>query len=1378
MFLGKLRIIPMIVILSMLVGFAGYFAASPAQAAVIWAKTSSKYFTSIAYGNGMYVAFQEAGKVYTSANLTEWTQTDISSVSTKRIYFVKFENGKFMAGASRDDLAAGAQFLYSDDGIHWTGSPGLNRPSYGFSSVAYGGGVLRLTSENGGGILGSSDNGVNWTDSVSGPRYYEIIYMNDRFLAAGRDSSYAKGSFRRSSDATGTVWDDSYVVPTPIFSLATNGSQVVAVGSGGKVYRTDPAASPHLPTLEAVTPDSVTVDLNSVAYGSVDGAGLYAAVGNQGKVIISGDGNNWVEEASGITGNFSRVIYAEGAFVAVSTSGVFKRINAEPPTVTTTDVHSIGYDAAAVDAAVTSDNGLPVTEYGVVYATSPNPTLNNASKYNATLSGATYQAQLSGLIPNTTYYVRAYATNGGGTGYGEEISFATLNPVPTDLTLSHNTIAENLPAGTTVGTLQAVTGYAQDIMTYSLVSGQGDTNNTSFTIAGNTLKSAASFNYEAQDAYSIRVKAADSNGDIFEKSFTIAVTDVNEAPVVHSFDKEGAEDTPLAFTASDFDSRMTDEDQDILAHIRLDSLPDASAGTLRVDMQDAEIGDEIAATELGQLVFFPADNFYGTASFTWSGSDGTLYSAQPATVTMLVYSEFDQPHISDVHKTGSEDSPIAFSSSDFTAQYIDGDGDAMHGITIATLPLNGTLLKGTGPVTVTQYVYADELDQLQFVPDADWHGTSSFRWTASDGLLISGEASVHLEVSAVNDVPVAHDKVSAPLIVSNDTAASSVLSATDVDGDALSYIIVTPPSKGTVTQSVYDGGSTFSYMPHPGARGSDSFTFKANDGQADSNAATVLVHIVPAGYLDLGNLTISTGTLTPSFDRNHDTYEVKVNYGITNLTVSAAVYESDYAVLHINGADTSESSVALKVGNNPITLQVVARHDPSLSKTYTIHALRREDDSSSPEAAPSAPAAEQGNKIEVIVGGQRQEQSATMTVAKQGDKTVATVQVDNDKVLESMRRNNTNVVTIPVPAEADIVIGELNGQLVKSMEGRAAAIEIRTERATYMLPASQMQIDNIASRLGTKASLSDIKISIAIANSPEEKVQLVESAARNGDMALVVPPVDFEVTASYDGKEVEVSRFDSFVERSILLPEGIDPGRVTTGVVLNADGSVSHVPTKIIMRDGKSYALIQSLTNSTYSVVWNPKNFTDVANHWSKTDVNDMASRLVLQGVTDATFEPDRFITRAEFAAIIVRALGLQQAQTGTLEGFKDVASNDWFAPAVGIAAEYGLVKGYADGTFQPNGQLTRAEAIVIMTRALKLSGIDTLPTGVETSTLLNQFADRGEIGNWAALSAAVVVKHGIVKGFDGKLSPVSPITRAETAAMVKRMLQTSGLID
>src|SRR5690606_2421213 len=168
------------------------------------------------------------------------------------------------------------------------------------------------------------------------------------------------------------------------------------------------------------------------------------------------------------------------------------------------------------------------------------------------------------------------------------------------------------------------------------------------------------------------------------------------------------------------------------------------------------------------------------------------------------------------------------------------------------------------------------------------------------------------------------------------------------------------------------------------------------------------------------------------------------------------------------------------------------------------------------------------------------------------------------------------------------------------------------------------------------------------------------------------------------------------VERYIPIREGADSDRNTTGVVIEPDGTVRHVPTQIVNINGALYAKINSLTNSLYSVIWNEAAFADVENHWSKNKVNEMGARLIVNGNEHGLFKPDQTITRAEFTAMLVRGLGLS-VQNDHKIPFKDIAEKDWYHGVVLTAHAYGLVHGYEDGSFRPHGLLSREQAMVLL---------------------------------------------------------------------------------
>jgi len=449
--------------------------------------------------------------------------------------------------------------------------------------------------------------------------------------------------------------------------------------------------------------------------------------------------------------------------------------------------------------------------------------------------------------------------------------------------------------------------------------------------------------------------------------------------------------------------------------------------------------------------------------------------------------------------------------------------------------------------------------------------------------------------------------------------------------------------------------------------------------------------------------------------------------------------------------------------------------------TFTANPAPAPSPAPSPAPAPTPtvteePAGTGDTGVTVLINGKEESAGTASTSARNGQ-SVTTIAVDPAKVEAKLAEEGMNaVLTIPAPSGSNVVVGELNGRIVKSMEDRQAVLEIVTDRATYTIPAEQFDIGAISEELGASGALEDITIRVEIGEPPEATVEVIENAAEDDTYAIVVPPVEFTVRAEYDGQTVEITKFTAYVERAIAVPDGVDPDRITTGVVFDADGTPRHVPTKIVVINGKYCAVVSSLTNSAYGVVWNPVEFDDVASHWAKDTVNNMGSRMIIAGTGNGKFSPDRDITRAEFAAIIVRALGLG-AQDGP-SAFTDVKASDWFNGAIRTAVEYGLLSGYADGAFRPNDKITREQAMVILARAMAVTGLkDRLPGGL-AEEVVGAFADAGQASAWSVQGIADSVAAGIVQGRnENTLAPQAFITRAEAAAMIERLLQKSDLI-
>lgn len=396
-----------------------------------------------------------------------------------------------------------------------------------------------------------------------------------------------------------------------------------------------------------------------------------------------------------------------------------------------------------------------------------------------------------------------------------------------------------------------------------------------------------------------------------------------------------------------------------------------------------------------------------------------------------------------------------------------------------------------------------------------------------------------------------------------------------------------------------------------------------------------------------------------------------------------------------------------------------------------------------------------------------------------------TLRVDKEETQSLLEQTQQNIKFSLLFAEVSKeYAGALNGETVKLMERKNTVIELKTPKATYILPAHQIHIDSVAEQLGRPNDLQNIEVRVEVADTKEEQVQCIRQAASEQKVQIVVPPVDFTIRCYYGDQVVEVKKFSGYVSRMILIPDDVDPMTVTTAVVMHSDGSFGHVPTRIVVVDGKYYAQIHSLTNSSYVLVQNPVGLDDVKAHWAEEAITDMAARMIVSGMGGKKYEPERVVTRAEFVTMLVRALGLEgQGSKGYL--FNDVADDDWFAGAFRVAHEYGLVAGDALGLALPYAELTREQAVAMLERAVKLAKVD-VAVGGEAAVRLEGFADGVEVAEYAREAMAYFVQEGLVVGRAGLvaghqaalLAPRSTLTRAEAAVLLQRALQHCNLID
>ncbi|XID90272.1 S-layer homology domain-containing protein [Paenibacillaceae bacterium WGS1546] len=191
-----------------------------------------------------------------------------------------------------------------------------------------------------------------------------------------------------------------------------------------------------------------------------------------------------------------------------------------------------------------------------------------------------------------------------------------------------------------------------------------------------------------------------------------------------------------------------------------------------------------------------------------------------------------------------------------------------------------------------------------------------------------------------------------------------------------------------------------------------------------------------------------------------------------------------------------------------------------------------------------------------------------------------------------------------------------------------------------------------------------------------------------------------------------------------------------------------------------------------YAVLERHKRFDDVANtHWAYRALQVLSAKHVVNGVGETEFAPSGVTTRAEFTALLVRALGLRNEGGDAGEAaveFADVSANAWYAGEVAAAYRAGLVQGVSEDRFAPQAHITREQMAVMIMRAYEYANGRAEPAGAE----LNRYADRGELASWAADAAGKAVAAGLMQGTAAdRFNPRGNATRAQTAQAVYNIL-------
>ncbi|MDX2232072.1 MAG: Ig-like domain-containing protein [Leptolyngbyaceae cyanobacterium bins.349] len=522
----------------------------------------------------------------------------------------------------------------------------------------------------------------------------------------------------------------------------------------------------------------------------------------------------------------------------------------------------------------------------------------------------TYQASDGSLTSNLATVTISVGANTAPIANGDSFSLGEDGALTLGNVLTNDVDAEgNLPLTATVVTAPA--------------------NALSFTLnPDGTFSYQPQANFNGVDTFVYR--AIDSLGAISSNPATVTfnVTAVNDAPVAVNDTLSVSPGATLNVTAPGILANDTDIDSPALSAVLVSTTPN---GTLSLNPN-------------GSFTYRPNIGFVGTDSFTYRANDGSLSSANTATVALVVTTAANTLPIAaaDVFST-PEDTPVTLGN--VLTNDTDPDGN---------LPLTASVV--AAPANALSFTLRPD-GTFSYLPRLNFSGVDTFTYIATDSVGgNSAPATVTFSVTPVNDAPTAvNDSYTVATTASlNITAPGILANDTDVDSPSLTATLVATAANGTL--SLNPNGS-FTYQPNAGFSGVDRFTYRATDGSLTSaNTATVNITVAsvtnsaPIAVADTFNAIEDTPlTLGNVLTNDTDTdgnLPLTASVGVAPANALSFTLNSDGSFsylprLNFNGNDTftyvAVDSLGARSQTATVTLSVAPVNDAPVAANNTFN---------------------------------------------------------------------------------------------------------------------------------------------------------------------------------------------------------------------------------------------------------------------------------------------------------------------------------------------------------------------------------------------------------------------------------------------------------
>ena len=322
--------------------------------------------------------------------------------------------------------------------------------------------------------------------------------------------------------------------------------------------------------------------------------------------------------------------------------------------------------------------------------------------------------------------------------------------------------------------------------------------------------------------------------------------------------------------------------------------------------------------------------------------------------------------------------------------------------------------------------------------------------------------------------------------------------------------------------------------------------------------------------------------------------------------------------------------------------------------------------------------------------------------------------------------------------------------------------------ASILNAADKIKIDSIKISTAT-AELRMRPASIKAADSSKVLISAnkldVNSLSATTKALVGTNPV-YEFEAFLDGNKV--TEFNKQVEVTIpYTPEAGSDARKVTVFYVTDEGKLQNVIG--IYNEATKSITFKTKHFSKYVVKQNNVTFADINSiAWAKDKIEVIASKGIISGIGSNKYNPQGNVTRAEFATMLVNALGLYDEEA--VAKFSDVKAQDWFYHGVASAVKAGIIEGLPNGRFAPNDEITREQMAVMLSKAIQKHSV--LSNEKTDNSSVRNFADSDKVAAYAKAAVEMVAGYSIMNGVSGdKFAPKASATRAMAAVVIYKLI-------